>query len=351
MTPVLVGALAPLTPPGWVAAGEQLLAGLELGVRDLNRAGGVGGRPVELLVRDTAADPGRSAAAVDAFVDQGVAGVVGEYHSVAARAAAGRADALAVPFLCSSAVLDALTDEPTDRVARIAPAQSYGWRVYADFLLAEGHRRVAVVAQAGAYWAAGTTVLTEHLAAHGGSLVALGADPSETGALVEELVGSGASAVLLLVGHPEPALAIVRAVRRDRRLADVLVGAPAGQPELDDWLVALGGDGAGVPFLRYLPVRLGPVGAAVGATLRQRTGRAPSFVAFEGYDAIRVLARALGPDGAMAPWSQVSVEGTRGRIAFTRSPGVGVWQWAWAPVQVTDRDPGDPRRYRVLHVA
>ena len=62
---VRIGALVPLTRPGWVEAGRQLLAGLELGVREVNAAGGIGGRPLELLVRDTAAEPLRAAAAVD----------------------------------------------------------------------------------------------------------------------------------------------------------------------------------------------------------------------------------------------------------------------------------------------
>src|SRR5919199_5338882 len=160
-SPVRVGALAPLTQPGWVAAGRHLLAGLELAVSDANRCGGVGGRPLELLVRDTAADPGRAAAAVEELAGLGVAAVVGEYHSVAARAAAARADALGVPFLCSSAVLYPLTEQPTEWVARLAPAQSHGWRVYADFLSAGGHTRVAAAAGQGDYWAAGIRILRE----------------------------------------------------------------------------------------------------------------------------------------------------------------------------------------------
>src|SRR3954447_3091673 len=91
---VQIGALVPLTRPGWVEAGQHLLAGLELAVRDVNDGGGIDGRPLELVVRDTAADPQRAAAAVDELAGLGVAAVVGEYHSVAARAAAGRADAL-----------------------------------------------------------------------------------------------------------------------------------------------------------------------------------------------------------------------------------------------------------------
>ncbi|MGO4779411.1 ABC transporter substrate-binding protein, partial [Lysobacter sp. 2RAB21] len=134
-----MGALVPLTRPGWVEAGRHLLAGLELAVRDVNDNGGIVGRPLELIVRDTAADPQQAAAAVDELADLGVAALAGEYHSVVARAAAARADALRLPFLCSSAVLDALTEQPTQWVARLAPAQSRGWRIYADFLLSAGH--------------------------------------------------------------------------------------------------------------------------------------------------------------------------------------------------------------------
>ncbi len=171
--PVLIGALAPLTRPGWTEAGRQLLAGLELAVRDAGEAGGIAGRPLELVVRDTAADPRKAEAAVDDLARLGVAAVAGEYHSVVARAAAARADALGVPFLCSSAVLDQLTERPTDGVARLAPAQSHGWRVYADFLLGAGHRRVAVAAEPSLYWASGTRILREYVASRGGSVAEL----------------------------------------------------------------------------------------------------------------------------------------------------------------------------------
>lgn len=114
-----------------------------------------------------------SATAVDELERLGVAAVAGEYHSVVARAAAARADALGVPFLCSSAVLDALTERPTEWVARLAPAQSHGWRVYADFLLETGHRRVAVATQPSVYWASGARILRDCLAPRGGTVLEL----------------------------------------------------------------------------------------------------------------------------------------------------------------------------------
>ncbi|WP_232668020.1 ABC transporter substrate-binding protein [Pseudonocardia sp. TRM90224] len=351
---VQIGVLAPLTPPGWVEAGQHLLAGMELAAREVNDAGGIDGRPLELVVRDTAADPQRAAAAVDELAGLGVAALAGEYHSVVARAAATRADALGLPFLCSSAVLDALTEEPTEWVARLAPAQSHGWRIYADFLLGAGHRRVAVATQPSVYWASGTGILRDHLAARGGTVIELDAATRTREQLCDELVDNRATALLLLVGHPEPAVPIVEAVRHDKRLVDILIGAPAGQPELAGWAKLLSTDGTGIPFLRYLPEQLGPLGRQVEEALHERLTTTPSFVAFEGYDTVTVLADVLRTHGTdrgriAAAWEHIEVQGTRGRIRFTRPPGMGVHQWAWPAVQVADRDPADPDRFRVLH--
>ncbi len=351
---IRIGALVPLTRPGWVEAGRHLLAGLELAVREVNEAGGIAGRPLELVVRDTAADPRKAAAAVDELAHLGVAALAGEYHSVVARAAAARADALGLPFLCSSAVLDALTERPTKWVARLAPPQSHGWQIYADFLLGAGHSRIAVAVESSVYWAAGARILRDHLAPRGGTVIELDMRALASAAVCDELVDKRATALVLLVGHPEPAVSIVRSVRRDQRLAEIMIGAPAGQPEFAEWARLLGDDSAAIPFLRYLPERLSSLGARVEAALRARLAEAPSFVAFEGYDTVAVLADVLRSHGAdrariAEAWSRVAVEGARGQIRFSRTPGISVWQWARTPIQVVDRDPAGPDRFRILH--
>lgn len=352
---VTIGALAPLSGPGWIDAGRHLLAGLHLAVDEANDNGGVLGRPLELIVRDTAADPQKAIAAVDELAQLGVIALAGEYHSVVARAAATRADTLRIPFLCSSAVLDALTEQPSDWVARLCPVQSRGWRIYADFLLNAGHRRIAVASQQSLYWASGTRILRDRLAERDGTVIELDASTLSPTAVCDAVAGDGATALLLLTGHPEPAVSIVKSVRRDRRLAALLIGAPAGQPELPTWTALLGSDGLAIPFLRYRQERLNPLGLRVETALRRRLGKPPSFVAFEGYDTGAVLVEALRSNGigrAFGPglWPSLVVEGTRGTIAFSRPPQMHVWQWAWAPVEVVDRDPEQPDRFRVLHV-
>ena len=353
---IQIGALVPLTRPGWVEAGQHLLAGLEMAVRDVNDAGGIVGRPLELVVRDTAADPQRAAAAVDELARLGVAALAGEYHSVVARAAAARADALGLPFLCSSAVLDTLTEQPTQWVARLAPAQSHGWQIYAEFLLSAGHSRIAVAAESSVYWASGARILRDYLTPRGGTVIELNMRALAPAAVCDELIDNRVTVLLLLVGHPEPAVSIVKSVRHDQRLAGIMMGAPAGQPEFAEWTSLLGDDGAAIPFLSYLPEHFSPLGARVETTLRARLAEAPSFVAFEGYDTITVLADVLRSHGAdrariAESWPRVAVEGTRGRIQFSRTPGISVWQWAWAPIQVVARDPAESDRFRVLHVS
>jgi len=145
--------------------------------------------------------------------------------------------------------------------------------------------------------------------------------------------GSHATALLLLVGYPEPAVSIVKSVRRDRRLAEIMIGAPAGQPEFAEWATLLGNDGAAIPFLRYLTERLSPLGGRVETALRERLAQAPSFVAFEGYDTVAALANVLRSQGAdrtriAESWPRVAVEGTRGQIQLSRMQGISVWQWA-----------------------
>ena len=291
---------------------------------------------LELVVRDAAADPLRAAAAVDELVDLGVAVLAGEYHSIAARSIAARAEKRGVPFLCSSAVLDSLTDTPSYRVARLAPAQSHGWRIYADFLMT-ACSRIAVATEPSLYWQSGLRIVRDHLTSNGGTVLELDTRVLDPDGVREALADSQATALLLLSGCPEPAASIVATVRGSRRTADVLIGAPAGQPEFTDWVSALGADGAGIPFLRYMPREFRPHGARIATALRERVSQAPSFVAFEGYDTVAVIAAALASRRAdrlraAETWSAVAVDASRGHIRFSRVPESSVWQWAWPPL-------------------
>lgn len=350
---IRIGVTVPLSRPGWVESGKHLLAGLELGVREINEGGGIAGRLIKLLVRDSAADPRKAEEAVAELAELGVVAIAGEYHSVVARAVATKADALGLPFLCSSSVIDNLVSQPTKWVARLSPPQSRGWQIYAEYLMKSGHSRIAVAITPSVYWESGATILKQCFAPIGGAVIELDANIHNPTDLCDQIFNQGVTALLLLVGSPEPAVSIVKAVRRDQRIAQLLIGAPAGQPESAEWISLLGDDSTEVPFLRYMPEKLSPLGERVDVALHKDLGESPSFVAFEGYDTILVLAdifRARGTSSleVAEAWSNVAVDGTRGRISFSRNPSSAVWQWDQAPVQIVDRNPTQPEHFRVL---
>jgi ABC-type branched-subunit amino acid transport system substrate-binding protein len=161
--------------------------------------------------------------------------------------------------------------------------------------------------------------------------------------LVEHVLASTRkTALLLLVGYPEPAATIVRAVRTEPHLTGILIGDPAGRAESTGWSRLLGQDGTGVPYLRYLPETLGHAAAGVASRVEQRLQEPPSFVALEGYDTVQVVAAGLrlaGDDraGLSRALPRIEVAGTRGLIRFSREAGVPTLQWVWPPVQAAAR--------------
>lgn len=352
--PIIIGAIAPTTSPGWTEAGLHLLAGLEFGVSELNNNGGINGRPIKLLVRDSAANPQKASDLVDELVDLGVMAIVGEYHSVVARAIANKADALNIPFLCTSAVIDNLIEKPSKWIARLPQVQSNGWKVYAEFLINNGYQHIALATSPSIYWKAGAHILHEQFRKHNGSIVEFDTELIAPTELCDKVIESKATALLLLVGYPDPAIPLVKAIRKDARLQSILIGAPAGQPEFNGWINLLGTNGSSIPFLRYMPKKLNSLGQYVLEEIRKVLNEAPSFVALEGYDAILLLSSIMSLYGVhrnsiAESWSQVTINGTRGEIKLSQGPAMNLWQWQEAPVQVVDRDPLNQNQFRILY--
>lgn len=352
--PILIGAIAPTSNPGWTEAGLHLLAGIKFGVSELNNNGGIHGRSIKLLVRDSAANPQKASDLVDELVDLGVIAIIGGYHSVVAKAIADKADELNVPFLCTSAVIDNLIEKPSKWVARLPQVQSNGWKVYAEFLINNGHTNIALATSPSVYWKAGAHILHEQFSKHDGSIVEFDTQLIVPADLCNKLVDSGATALLLLVGYPNPALPLVKAIRNDARLKNILIGAPAGQPEFNGWIKALPTTGSEIPFLRYMPKNLNSLGISVINKIRKALNEEPSFVALEGYDAIHLLAKIIDLYGAnrnsiTESWSLVTLIGTRGKIKLSKSSEMNLWQWKEAPIQVVDRNPMNQKEFRVLY--
>ena len=347
MDAVRVGALGPLSPPGVVWGGRELEDGLRLGVERVNaESAGRGGRPIELAFRDSGGIPEAGVAAATELIREGAVALVGEYHSVVAEAVARHADSMAVPFLCASATLDAITARRSPWVFRLAPPQSYGWAVYADFLHGRGFQEVVAIVRPDLYWSSGAAVLEHRLAQLGVGFIRLefgGSLPEVVSRLESMAAGGRRLVVLLLVGYPQPTGALVTALH-ERGLfpGRVALGHPAGPCAFPDWWEVAGPQGVDVSFLCYLdPGSLPEAGRAFARSFNQRYGREPTFVAFEGFDSALALGHAVAAAGSATPsairasLAHVEFQGARGSVRFSTEPdGVVHQQWRWPPVCV-----------------
>lgn len=341
---VRIGALGPLSSPGVAWAGRELFDGMRLAIERVNGEPPAAG--LEVTFVDTGGSPQAGVSAAGELVREGAVVLIGEYHSVVAEAVARHADSIEVPFLCSSATLDAITARRSPWVFRLAPPQSYGWRLYADFLPSRGYQEVVAIIRTDLYWGSGARVLERRLGELSIPFRRLEMGGS-VGEVVDE-VAAGLAAprrlmVLLLVAYPQPTGALVRELHRRGLFPDRLgLGAPAGPCIFADWWEVAGERAIGIPFLSYVDAgTLPPAGEGFARAFADRHGREPSFVAFEGYDTVLAVARAVAtardasPSAIRDSLQRCEVQGTRGTIRFSTEPeGVVHQQWRWPPVCV-----------------
>ncbi|HKI58946.1 MAG TPA: amino acid ABC transporter substrate-binding protein [Trueperaceae bacterium] len=146
---IRVGATLPLGgPPFFADDGLHQLLGYRLWVEDVNRAGGLLGRPVKLTVYDDRNDPGLAAQLFRRLIrDDGVDLLLGNYGSGLARATIPVVEAARVPCVFPMAWQDALWNSPHRYAAPLLPPASVVCRPLAVYLERQG------VARAAAIWA------------------------------------------------------------------------------------------------------------------------------------------------------------------------------------------------------
>jgi len=347
---IRIGGLGPLSLPGIPWAGRELQDGMALAVKQLNDMGGVLGKSLTLLFEDTSGHPEAGVTAVERLLGKRVHAFAGEFHSVVADAIIELTQRSGLPFVCASVTLDAITARRLSFVFRLAPPQSYGWGIYADYVASEGFQHVVALQEDNPYWNNGSAAIEARLNEHGVRftrlLAAVGtASASSWMRQVKTLMSRSPAPdiLLLLMAYPEPLRSVVGEARAHCLGPPAcFLGDPAGRAVFPDWWEIAGTDAVQVPFLSY--TRLGHLtsqGKQMWAEFEKRYRREPTFVALEGYDAIVVLAHAFEGAGTTEPTkirdalNRIEVEGARGTIGFSTEPtGVVHQQWRWPPVCV-----------------
>lgn len=145
-TPIKLGFIGPLTGNG-AAIGQNTLMGAQIARDQINAAGGIAGRPIELIAEDAACSPKEAVAAAHKLLDiDNVAAIVGGLCSSETLAIAPLTEAAKVPQISPGSSSPDITQAGI-YTFRFYPSDSFQGRDAADELVADLHmKRIAILA-------------------------------------------------------------------------------------------------------------------------------------------------------------------------------------------------------------
>jgi branched-chain amino acid transport system substrate-binding protein len=273
--------------------------GVELAVKELNAAGGVNGRRIELIVRDDAQDPETARQAVSELVAAGVVAIVGHATSSMAEATlpiVNRERVLMVsPTVSSSAFL-----RKDDWFVMIHPSTAESGRVLSEHIAKRGlARRVAVVYDVSnrAYSESWHDAFKAAFERAGGTIRSVpftsGRVPSMAAVAAEALAG-GTDGVAIVANALDTA-ALCQQVRL--RSQAPIFGGEWGFT--NDVLVNGGRAVEGASFVMKVDLTsTAPRYVAFTQAYLDRFGRPVDFAAVMSYEAVLILAEAFRRDAS-----------------------------------------------------
>lgn len=209
---IKIGSFGALTGPGYLY-GKLPMNGVEVVFDEINKAGGINGRKLELVREDDRCDPTAAIGAVKKLIEQDqVFAIIGGGCSNATFAAKDTLEASKVPTLIFASVHDGITEPPAANIFSTATTSTIESQAQLTYAIEQGAKKIAIISMRDSWGRARYTPLMEAFKAKGIKPVAdeeLAPDANDATAQVLRLKASGADAVLMLL-YPKPAAVFIR---------------------------------------------------------------------------------------------------------------------------------------------
>ncbi len=147
---IKIGLMAPITG-AFASEGQDMQKICELLTEELNKAGGINGRQVELIVEDDGSTPRSAATAASRLVAAGVCAAVGTYGSAVTEASQDIYDEAGIVQVATGATSVRLTAKGMERFFRTSPRDDDQGRVAQRTLEKLGYKKIAVLHDNSAY--------------------------------------------------------------------------------------------------------------------------------------------------------------------------------------------------------
>ncbi len=300
--PIRVGVFMDLT--GQTSSfGQSTVNAIRLAVDELNAAGGVGGRPFELVVEDDQGRPEQAATVVTKLVgESNVVAILGEVASSNSLAAAPIAQRAGIPMISPSSTNPKVT-EVGDYIFRVCFIDPFQGSVMARFASTSlGARTAAILLDVNSDYSRGLNqYFTEAFTALGGKVVDTQSYAQTDRDFSGQLTAIKAKNpdVIYVPGYYTQAGVIARQARQLGIRVPLLGGDGWDAPQLFE----LGGEAVRGSFIsnHYSADDPAPQIQTFVKAYQGRHGAVPDALAALGYDAMKILADAIERAGTTAP--------------------------------------------------
>lgn len=147
---VKIGLMAPITG-AFASEGQDMKKIVELMVEEVNKAGGINGNTIELVVEDDGSTPRSAATAASRLVAAGVPAAIGTYGSAVTQASQDIYDEAGIVQIGTGSTSVQLTATGKKRFFRTCPRDDEQGRVAVETLEKLGFKKIAVLHDNSAY--------------------------------------------------------------------------------------------------------------------------------------------------------------------------------------------------------
>jgi branched-chain amino acid transport system substrate-binding protein len=298
---IKVGEYASLTGKE-ASFGQQSHKGLTLAIEELNAAGGVLGKKLELITEDNQTKPGESATAVKKLISRDkVVALIGEVASGRSLEAAPIAQAAKIPMIAPAATNPKVT-QTGNYIFRVCFIDPFQGTVMAKFAQTDlKAKKVAVLSSVSNAYSVGLAkFFKETFTANGGIIVSeknFSEGDKDFRAQLTAVKAAGADAVFVPSYYTEAAL-----IARQARDLGINVPFFGGDGWVADQLLEIGGEALNGCYYstHFSPENQDPVVQAFVKKFKARWGanENPDAFAALGYDAAYVLVDAIKRAGS-----------------------------------------------------
>ncbi|HMN79712.1 MAG TPA: ABC transporter substrate-binding protein [Burkholderiaceae bacterium] len=335
--PYKLAVLASLTGP-LSALGVPSKAAIELEVKRLNDAGGIAGRPIELVFGDDQSDPSKGVIAFKRLLDEKPVAMIGPNFSSTALGLIPLVEQARLPML-SMAAEDAQVQPGRKYVFMISLTSRLNAAAILSYLRSSSLRDVALLQDSGAYGRGGARLLTELAPQYNVRIIQTEtfnlADTDMTPQLTKVRNNREVQAVIVWAAGAAPATVARQYRSLDLKPPLMLTGAQADP----GFAKSAGAAAEGAPFPTaravlhaFLPPGNGSrrlLDAFVPA-YRQATGVDANVFAAVAHDAVLLIAQALraapggDPDALVTALESASFTGGNGEYRFAADAHSGM---------------------------